>query len=91
MVPLSLPVTKEISYEDLKGLLGKSQNLLLVDVRTKEEVDKGRIPGSVHIPGELLLNCVKIKWCVAQPHTEHRCFIPSASPLIILKFSWVSC
>ncbi|XP_044061158.1 thiosulfate:glutathione sulfurtransferase [Siniperca chuatsi] len=43
-------VTKEISYEDLKALLGNSQNLLLVDVRTKEEVDKGRIPGSVHIP-----------------------------------------
>ncbi|KAG8003994.1 Thiosulfate sulfurtransferase/rhodanese-like domain-containing protein 1, partial [Nibea albiflora] len=43
-------VTKEISYEDLKALVGKSQNLFLVDVRTKEEVDKGRIPGSVHIP-----------------------------------------
>ncbi|XP_078116635.1 thiosulfate:glutathione sulfurtransferase isoform X2 [Sander vitreus] len=44
------PVTKDISYEDLKALLGKSQNLFLVDVRTKEEVDKGHIPGSVHIP-----------------------------------------
>ncbi|XP_010730435.1 thiosulfate:glutathione sulfurtransferase isoform X2 [Larimichthys crocea] len=43
-------VTKEISYEDLKALVGKSQNLFLVDVRTKDEVDKGRIPGSVHIP-----------------------------------------
>ncbi|XP_041653926.1 thiosulfate:glutathione sulfurtransferase-like [Cheilinus undulatus] len=39
----------EISYEDLKALLGKSENLLLVDVRTKEEVDKGHIPGSLHI------------------------------------------
>ena len=36
--------------------MGKSQNLLLVDVRTKEEVDKGRIPGSVHVPREHLLN-----------------------------------
>lgn len=53
---LSLPVTKEISYEDLKALVGKSQNLFLVDVRSKEELDKGRIPGSVHIPSELLLN-----------------------------------
>ncbi|XP_071313504.1 thiosulfate:glutathione sulfurtransferase [Trachinotus anak] len=43
-------VTKEISYEELKAILGKSQNLLLVDVRTKEEVDKGCIPGSIHIP-----------------------------------------
>ncbi|CAG5990424.1 thiosulfate:glutathione sulfurtransferase isoform 2-T2 [Menidia menidia] len=45
-------VTKEISYEDLKGLLGKSQNLILVDVRSKEEVDRGQIPGSIHIPVE---------------------------------------
>lgn len=45
--------TNVISYEDLKALLGKSQNLLLVDVRSKEELDKGGIPGSVHIPGEL--------------------------------------
>nr|XP_046261387.1 thiosulfate:glutathione sulfurtransferase [Scatophagus argus] len=43
-------VTKEISYEDLKALLGKSPNLLLIDVRNKDEVDKGRIPGSVNIP-----------------------------------------
>ncbi|GAA6225314.1 thiosulfate sulfurtransferase/rhodanese-like domain-containing protein 1 [Lates japonicus] len=43
-------ITKEISYEDLKALLGKSQNLFLVDVRNKDEVDKGRIPGSIHIP-----------------------------------------
>ncbi|XP_073343137.1 thiosulfate:glutathione sulfurtransferase [Pagrus major] len=43
-------VTKEISYEELKALVGKSQNLLLVDVRTKDEVDKGRISGSVNIP-----------------------------------------
>nr|XP_020447705.1 thiosulfate sulfurtransferase/rhodanese-like domain-containing protein 1 isoform X2 [Monopterus albus] len=42
--------TKQISYEDLKALVGKSQNLFLVDVRTKEEVANGRIPGSVHIP-----------------------------------------
>lgn len=54
--PLSLPDTKEISYENLKALLEKSQDLLLVDVRTKEEVEKGRIPGSVHVPRELLLN-----------------------------------
>ncbi|CAN9515039.1 unnamed protein product [Ophioblennius macclurei] len=42
--------TKAIFYEELKTLMGKSQNLFLVDVRSKEEFDKGRIPGSVHIP-----------------------------------------
>uniref|UniRef100_A0A3Q3VRR5 Rhodanese domain-containing protein n=1 Tax=Mola mola TaxID=94237 RepID=A0A3Q3VRR5_MOLML len=39
-----------ISYEELKALLGKSQNLFLVDVRNQGEVDAGRIPGSIHIP-----------------------------------------
>ncbi|XP_053180330.1 thiosulfate:glutathione sulfurtransferase [Scomber japonicus] len=45
-----MSVTKEISYKDLKALLGKGQDLFLVDVRSKEEVDKGHIQGSVHIP-----------------------------------------
>ncbi|KAK2849047.1 hypothetical protein Q5P01_008881 [Channa striata] len=42
--------SKIISYAELKALVGKSKDLVLVDVRTKEEVDKGRIPGSVNIP-----------------------------------------
>uniref|UniRef100_A0A3P8SS04 Thiosulfate sulfurtransferase like domain containing 1 n=1 Tax=Amphiprion percula TaxID=161767 RepID=A0A3P8SS04_AMPPE len=41
---------KEICYEELKTLVGKSQNLLVVDVRSNEEVAKGHIPGSIHIP-----------------------------------------
>ncbi|KAK2849045.1 hypothetical protein Q5P01_008879 [Channa striata] len=43
-------VSKIISYAELKALVGKSRDLVLIDVRTKEEVDKGRIPGSLHIP-----------------------------------------
>ncbi|XP_016101627.1 thiosulfate sulfurtransferase/rhodanese-like domain-containing protein 1 [Sinocyclocheilus grahami] len=42
---------KEISYSNLKDLLAKGSGLL-VDVRTKDEVDKGHIPGSIHIPVE---------------------------------------
>ena len=49
---LLMSAIKEISYEDLKALLGKSQNLLLIDIRTQEEVDQGHIPGSIHIPRE---------------------------------------
>ncbi|XP_016318180.1 thiosulfate sulfurtransferase/rhodanese-like domain-containing protein 1 isoform X1 [Sinocyclocheilus anshuiensis] len=41
---------KEISYSNLKDLLAKGSGLL-VDVRTKDEVDRGHIPGSIHIPG----------------------------------------
>ncbi|XP_007247546.3 thiosulfate:glutathione sulfurtransferase [Astyanax mexicanus] len=39
-----------ISYSDLKSLVGRDKGLVLVDVRNKDEVDKGRIPGSIHIP-----------------------------------------
>ncbi|XP_051514132.1 thiosulfate:glutathione sulfurtransferase [Myxocyprinus asiaticus] len=42
---------KEISYSDLKSLLEKGSGLL-VDVRSKDEVDRGHIPGSIHIPVE---------------------------------------
>lgn len=58
---LSLPGANEISYESLKELLASSQNLFLVDVRTKEEVDKGRIEGSVHILGEIFVICKEEK------------------------------
>ncbi|KAI1898640.1 hypothetical protein AGOR_G00074460 [Albula goreensis] len=41
---------KVISYDELKALIEKSSNLLVIDVHSKEEVDKGKIPGSIHIP-----------------------------------------
>ncbi|XP_029917128.1 thiosulfate:glutathione sulfurtransferase [Myripristis murdjan] len=51
---------KDISYEDLKVLLEKGQSLLLVDVRSQEEVDKGRIPGSIHIPVDAVGNALAL-------------------------------
>uniref|UniRef100_A0A146WRW0 Thiosulfate sulfurtransferase/rhodanese domain-containing 1-like protein n=1 Tax=Fundulus heteroclitus TaxID=8078 RepID=A0A146WRW0_FUNHE len=38
-----------VTYEYLKALLAKSKDLILIDVREKDEVDKGCIPRSVHI------------------------------------------
>lgn len=49
-----IPISAEISYEELKALVEKSSNLFLVDVRNKDELEKGRIPRSVHIPGKIL-------------------------------------
>ncbi|KAK7922411.1 hypothetical protein WMY93_009313 [Mugilogobius chulae] len=43
-------VTKEISYNELKALVGKSPNLVLIDVRGKDEYKNGHISGSVNIP-----------------------------------------
>ncbi|KAI4897253.1 hypothetical protein NFI96_024617 [Prochilodus magdalenae] len=47
---IHLCIYKEISYSDLKALIKKGEGLVIVDVRTKAEVDKGHIPGSIHIP-----------------------------------------
>lgn len=55
LLSLLLPANV-IYYEELKALVEKGQSLMVVDVRSKEEVDKGRIPGSVHIPGGNILN-----------------------------------
>ncbi|XP_029965830.1 thiosulfate:glutathione sulfurtransferase [Salarias fasciatus] len=72
--------TKEIFYDELKELVGKSQNLFLVDVRSKEEYDKGYIPGSVHIPVDtveaaLSLNPeeFKAKYGVTKPQVVFHC------------------
>lgn len=48
--PLSSSAMENISYEDLQVLLKENQNLVLVDVRSKGEVDNGHIPGSINIP-----------------------------------------
>uniref|UniRef100_A0AAX7TCA8 Rhodanese domain-containing protein n=1 Tax=Astatotilapia calliptera TaxID=8154 RepID=A0AAX7TCA8_ASTCA len=66
--------TKEISYEELKALVGKSPNLILIDVRSEEEVAKGHIPGSINIPlntveGALKMNPdeFKVRYGVTKP------------------------
>ncbi|XP_067104460.1 thiosulfate:glutathione sulfurtransferase-like [Osmerus mordax] len=72
----------DISYAELKALLGKSESLLLVDVRTKEEVDKGYIPGSIHIPVDSVESALsldpaefKAKYGVSKPPLDAPQFV----------------
>ncbi|XP_077434745.1 thiosulfate:glutathione sulfurtransferase [Vanacampus margaritifer] len=53
--------TKDISYDGLKELLEKGRNVLLVDVRTQQEVDKGSIPGSLHIPVDAVEDAFRLE------------------------------
>ncbi|GAB5548373.1 MAG: molybdopterin-synthase adenylyltransferase MoeB [Sandaracinaceae bacterium] len=41
---------KQVSLEDLKARLEQKEDLVLVDVREKDEVRQGFIPGAVHVP-----------------------------------------
>ncbi|KAM4586332.1 thiosulfate:glutathione sulfurtransferase-like [Fundulus diaphanus] len=50
-----------IKYEELKALLAKSGDLVLIDVRGDDEVRGGRIPGSIHIPLPMLDNALSMK------------------------------
>ncbi|XP_047441879.1 thiosulfate:glutathione sulfurtransferase [Mugil cephalus] len=51
---------KDVSYEELKALMEKSKNLLLVDVRSEAEVAKGQIPGSINIPLDTVEDAMKM-------------------------------
>lgn len=45
---------KNIKAEELKKDIDKSENITLIDVRSQQELVRGKIPGSVNIPLEVL-------------------------------------
>lgn len=45
---------KETPADELKAKLDKGDKVLVIDVRTDEEVKNGSIPGALHIPMEQL-------------------------------------
>lgn len=73
LFPAMFPVTKEISYEELKALVGKSPNLILIDVRSEEEVAKGHIPGCTNIPREIVF---QVLYVFSKFSFASLCFLP---------------
>jgi rhodanese-related sulfurtransferase len=45
---------KETKADELKARLDKGEKVLVIDVRSDEEVKGGSIPGAIHIPMEQL-------------------------------------
>lgn len=45
---------KETKADELKAKLDKGETVLVIDVRSDEEVESGSIPGAIHIPMERL-------------------------------------
>ena len=45
---------REMPPEALRQVLDKGEKVLVIDVRTDEEVKSGSIPGAIHIPMEQL-------------------------------------
>jgi rhodanese-related sulfurtransferase len=45
---------KETKADELKAKLEAGEKVLVIDVRSDEEVESGSIPGAIHIPMEQL-------------------------------------
>ncbi len=48
------PSAREMPPDALKQMLDKGEKVLIIDVRTDEEVKSGSIPGAIHIPMDQL-------------------------------------
>lgn len=53
------PTAKETKADELKAKLDRGETVLVIDVRSDEEVKSGSIPGAVHIPMEQLAGRMK--------------------------------
>ena len=51
--------SKETAAETLKEKLDKGEKVLVIDVRTDDEVKAGSIPGAIHIPEDQLVARMK--------------------------------
>jgi rhodanese-related sulfurtransferase len=45
---------RETAADELKAKLDRGEKVLVIDVRTDEEVKSGSIPGAIHIPMDQL-------------------------------------
>jgi len=45
---------KEVSVEDVKKMMDNKEKVVILDVRDKEEYDKGHLPGAIHMSRGLL-------------------------------------
>ena len=52
--PQRSATAKETKADELKQKLDKGEKVLVIDVRSDEEVKSGSIPGALHIPMEQL-------------------------------------
>jgi rhodanese-related sulfurtransferase len=48
------PSAKETNADTLKAKLAAGEKVLVIDVRSDEEIKSGSIPGAIHIPMEQL-------------------------------------
>ena len=45
----ALSVIKQVTVQDLKGMMDRKENIILLDVRDRDEYEKQHIPGAIHM------------------------------------------
>lgn len=52
--PQMAATAKKTAADELKAQIDKGEKILVIDVRSDEEIKSGSIPGAIHIPMEQL-------------------------------------
>ena len=63
----SVTMVREISCGDLPGM----ENIVMIDVREREEWDQGHVPGAVHLP----LSALRDNPELFRPHRQNTCIL----------------
>jgi len=48
-----------VTAKDLKSVVDNNEEVVLLDVRTREEFDRGSLPGSVNLPVEMVASMIE--------------------------------
>jgi phage shock protein E len=88
-------LTQQLTVTDAKQQTQRHNNVIWIDVRTKEEYDSGHLPGAIHIPYEQITD--KISQLTQDKNTEIQLYCRSGrrsgialESLTALGFSKVS-
>jgi rhodanese-related sulfurtransferase len=54
MVKEAKAVIKEVGIDEVKKMIDRAENIIILDVREKNEFDDGHIPGAINLPRGML-------------------------------------
>jgi rhodanese-related sulfurtransferase len=71
MDDVSQPNAQQVTAEDVKHAIDTKEKCIVLDVRTQEEYERGRIAGSIHVP----VDTVESKILTVIPDTSAKIYV----------------